>query len=144
MLLLIACTGLAASWRERVRWLSALLSVLMLLFIVVQFNDPDGVKWMFIYAIPMLWAAIAAIRPPILSKKLPSILLPACLVLSAVAMFYYWPRTPGWWKSEVWWEVETAREGMGMMIVLIVLFVAWITGFNAKKQAKKRASTSPG
>ena len=115
------------------RWLNGLFFLLMLLFIVVQFNDPDGVMWMFIYAVPMLWSAIAAFRPAILSGKLPGFLLMACIMLSAAAMFYYWPKTPGWWKSDVWWEVETAREGMGMMIVLIVLLAALFTAFRFRK-----------
>jgi len=119
------------------RWLNGLFFLLMLLFIVVQLNDPDGVMWMFIYAVPMIWAAIAAFRPITLAGKLPSILLIACIILSAVAMIYYWPKTPGWWKSDVWWEVETAREGMGMMIVLIVLLVAWFSGFRAGKLPRK-------
>jgi len=109
----------------------------MILFIVVQLNDPDGVMWMFIYAVPMAWAAIAAFRPAALSGKLPSALLITCIILSAAAMFYYWPKTSGWWKSEVWWEVETAREGMGMMIVLIVLLIAWFTGFRTLKLPPK-------
>lgn len=122
------------------RWLNGVFFLLMLLFIVVQLNDPDGVMWMFIYAVPMTWAAIAAFRPAILSGKLPSLLLIACIILSAAAMFYYWPKTPGWWKSDVWWEVETAREGMGMMIVLIVLLVAWFTASRTRKlQAKTGA-----
>ena len=122
------------------RWLSALLAVLMLVFIVVQYNDPDGVKWMFIYAVPMLWAAVAALRPSLLLNKPATILLLGFMVLSAAAMFYYWPRTPGWWKSEVWWEVETAREGMGMMIVLFVLIVAWITSYRFKSVREKPAA----
>jgi len=119
------------------RWLNGLFFLLMILFIVVQLNDPDGVMWMFIYAVPMAWAAIAAFRPAALSGKLPSALLITCIILSAAAMFYYWPKTSGWWKSEVWWEVETAREGMGMMIVLIVLLIAWFTGFRTLKLPPK-------
>lgn len=99
---------------------------------------------MFIYAVPMLWAAFAAFRPQSLSYRLPSILLPLCLLLSAAAMVYYWPKTPGWWKSEVWWEVETAREGMGMMIVLIVLLVAWLTAYRFKSRTVKPASAPAG
>lgn len=105
------------------RWLNLALAGLMLVFMGVQYNDPDGLMWIFIYAIPMLWALIAVIRPAVLRLKLPRLLLWLCMLASALLVLYYWPKTPGWWKSEVWWEVETAREGMGMMIVLIVLSV---------------------
>lgn len=111
------------------RWLNIFLCLLMLLFIGVQFNDPDGPMWMLIYAVPMLWAGFAAFRPVALSRKLPGLLLLACIAAALAAMVHYWPKTPGWWKSEVWWEVETAREGMGMMIVALVLAVAWLTAF---------------
>ena len=57
----------------------------------------------------------------------------AGLVLTTAAAVagtvYYWPRVPGWWRKDVWWNEETAREGMGMMIVtvtlLVILFTAW-------------------
>ena len=42
-------------------------------------------------------------------------------------VYHYWPTTPGWWRQEVWWETETAREGMGMMIVLVVVLVSGLT-----------------
>ena len=121
------------------RWLNIFLCLLMLLFIVVQYNDPDGTLWMVIYAIPMIWTGIAAFRPLAVARKIPSIILVACILAAVVAMFYYWPKTPGWWKSEVWWEVETAREGMGMMIVATVLAVAWFSGFRANKRQTKSA-----
>jgi len=109
------------------RWINLVLCALMVLFAGVQFNDPDGLMWMFIYAIPAAWAAFAFFRPALVAQRMPSFLLLACMVAATLAVLYYWPKTPGWWKSEVWWEVETAREGMGMMIVLLVLAVAWFT-----------------
>lgn len=101
---------------------------LMLLFIGVQFNDPDGPMWMVIYAVPAIWTAIAAFRQPWLCKSLPNLLLMLSIATAVSGMFYYWPTTPRWWASEVWYETETAREGMGMMIITIVLLFAWISG----------------
>ena len=124
------------------RWLNIVLCLLMLLFIGVQINDPDGAMWMVIYAVPMIWSGFAAFRPAKLSRKFPSVLLLVCIAAALAAMVYYWPKTPGWWKSEVWWEVETAREGMGMMIVAVVLAVAWLTAF-IKKGRKKEQQQSP-
>lgn len=109
------------------RYLNILLAMMMLLFIAVQYNDPDGVMWMFIYLVPTFWALFAAFKPSLLRQTVPGLLLAVSIVLSIGLMVYYWPTSSGWWKQEIWWEVETAREGMGMMIVTGVLFVAWLT-----------------
>ena len=110
------------------KYVNMLLLVLMLLFIGVQFNDPDGPIWMVIYAVPAIWAAIAAFKQPLLSKSLPNILLILSIAAAVGGMLYYWPTTPRWWASDVWYETETAREGMGMMIITIVLLIAWVSG----------------
>ena len=101
------------------------LLLLMLLFISVQFNDPDGLSWMAIYAVPAIWTAIAAFRRSVLGNKFAHWCLLTCIFLSVAGMIYYWPKSEGWWRQEVWWEVETAREGMGMMIITLVLLVVW-------------------
>ncbi|MBX2886270.1 MAG: transmembrane 220 family protein [Granulosicoccus sp.] len=116
------------------RYLNLLLALLMLVFIAVQYNDPDGVIWMLIYLFPAIWALFAAFKPNILRSTAPSLLLALSIVVSIGLMVYYWPTSPGWWKQEIWWEVETAREGMGMMIVTIVLLVAWLTARLVKTQ----------
>lgn len=109
------------------RYQNLLLALLMLLFIGVQYNDPDGLMWMFIYLIPAIWALIAAFWPAQVRRTVPTLLLALSIVVSIGLMVYYWPTSPGWWKQEIWWEVESAREGMGMMIVTFVLLVAWFT-----------------
>jgi hypothetical protein len=38
-------------------------------------------------------------------------------------MVFYWPAVPGFWRKDVWWVEETAREGMGVMIGFAVLVV---------------------
>lgn len=109
------------------RLLNIVLFVLMILFIAVQFNDPDGLMWMVIYAIPAAWTAIAVFKPSLLANRVAHVLLLLSIFAAAAGMIYYWPTTPGWWRQEIWWEVETAREGMGLMIVAIVLFVVWFS-----------------
>ena len=113
------------------RVVNIVLCLLMLLFIAVQYNDPDGLMWMAIYLVPVVWALLAAINPFAIGQGLLKTLLLLTIVASLAAMFYYWPKTSGWWKQEVWWEVETAREGMGMMIVSMVLLVALFSGMRA-------------
>jgi hypothetical protein len=102
-----------------------ILMLLMLAFAAVQFNDPDGWMWALIYAVPAAWSAIAAFRRSLLASRLIHWLLLACIFLSVTGVLWFWPKTPGWWRQEVWWEVETAREGMGMMIITVVLFAVW-------------------
>lgn len=115
------------------RVINIVLCLLMVLFIVVQYNDPDGLMWMAIYLVPAVWALIAAVNPIVLGQGILRVLLLLTIVASLAAMFYYWPKTSGWWKQEVWWEVETAREGMGMMIVSVVLLVALLAGTRAAR-----------
>ncbi|MFK7859861.1 MAG: transmembrane 220 family protein [Granulosicoccus sp.] len=97
----------------------------MLLFIGVQFNDPDGPMWMAIYSVPAIWAGIAGLRAKWLMRALPRALLLLSMAAALVGTLYYWPRTTRWWSIDVWYETETAREGMGMMIIFIVLIIVW-------------------
>lgn len=105
------------------RYANMILCLLMLLFIGVQYNDPDGPVWMLIYAVPAVWAGLAAARPRWLTGRMAQALLIACIVASLLGIVRFWPDTPRWWAKDVWYDVETAREGMGMMIVLLVLLV---------------------
>lgn len=109
------------------RYLNVLMGILMLAFVAVQYNDPDGPLWMAIYSIPMIWAFLAAFRLPLLRTPLGSRLLQLSVLAGVAAVAYYWPQMPGFWHKEVWWNEETAREGMGVMLLLIVLLVAWIS-----------------
>ncbi|NND91894.1 MAG: hypothetical protein HKN42_13625 [Granulosicoccus sp.] len=110
------------------RYLNLLLCTLMLVFIAVQYNDPDGLSWMLIYSVPAIWCAIAAFRRSWLRQPVPRALLLASLAAAVAGMVLFWPSTPHWWASEVWYDTETAREGMGMMIVVAVLCIVWISG----------------
>ena len=109
------------------RYLNVLLGTLMLAFVAVQYNDPDGPLWMAIYSVPMIWAFLAAFRLSLLRTPLGSRLLQLSVLAGVAAVAYYWPQMPGFWHKEVWWNEETAREGMGVMLLLIVLLVAWIS-----------------
>ena len=106
--------------------------LLMILFMGVQFNDPDGSLWTIIYATPAVWTAIAAFKRPWLSRKIPHILLLLTIAIAIAGLVYFWPDTPGWWRQDVWWETETAREGMGMMIITAVLVVVWFSRQRSK------------
>jgi len=105
---------------------SGLLCVLLILFMAVQYNDPDGLYWAAIYAVPALFCGLRAFKPQVLTGTLGYGLLTLALLFFAVGVFWFWPQTPGFWRQSVWWVTEEAREGMGMMIGFIALLVVWL------------------
>jgi len=107
------------------RVLLGLLLVLMLSFGAVQYNDPDGLMWMGIYAVPALWCGLGLVWPTLFNYSVIASLFWATVGLSIAGVVYFWPLTPQFWTKEVWYNVETAREGMGLMIVLLVLLVVF-------------------
>ncbi|NQW00621.1 MAG: hypothetical protein HQ483_13035 [Rhodospirillales bacterium] len=116
------------------KYVNILFCVMMVLFIGVQYNDPDGLMWAFIYLVPALWAALAGFRlNHVLGNRAFSALAVSVLG-TLVLMGYYWPSTPGFWHKDVWWETETAREGMGMMIASLVMLVAAFTIWSARRK----------
>lgn len=99
----------------------ALLAGLMALFAAAQANDPDGALWGAVYGATALWCALAAARPGALRRGPVFALLILSLLAALAGAAAFWPDTPGWWRREVWWETETAREGMGLMVVALTL-----------------------
>ena len=109
------------------KYVNLIFAVMMLLFAAVQYNDPDAPVWITIYLVPAVWTGLAALRPEALRATVPFALL-GLSVLAAIALsVYYWPATPGFWRSEVWMETETAREGMGMMLATLAVGLAFVT-----------------
>jgi len=108
------------------KYLFALLALLMGLFAVVQYNDPDGPLWMLLYGVPAIWAGIAWLRPRLLAGTGSLVLLSACLLAGLVLVVVLWPPAEDWWRTDVWWESEASREGMGLMLVAgALLAVLW-------------------
>lgn len=108
------------------RIVSAVFCVVLLLFAVVQYNDPDALFWGAIYGAAAVWCGLAAFRARVFESGAARGLLAASVALAVFGMIWFWPRTEGFWHMEVWWETETAREGMGMMVVLLGLAAAWV------------------
>lgn len=113
------------------RYLFIGLMCLMLLFAGVQYNDPDGVMWMAIYAVPAVWCALASFAPALFRHAFVKWALWGSLLASLAGVVRFWPLTPRFWTSEVWYNVETAREGMGLMIAAGVL-IAVLTRYGRK------------
>jgi len=94
--------------------------LLMLLFIAVQFNDPDGLLWTAIYSVPALLMLLCIVRPNCFAALNGRLIRWFAVALMVVGTILFWPKTPGFWQQAVWWETESAREGMGMMVALLV------------------------
>lgn len=109
------------------RVLNGILSIMLIGFALVQYNDPDIFLWVPIYGIPAAWRAMAAYRPQRARRRSSSAALTACIAVAIVGTVISWPTEAGFWRREVWWDSETAREGMGLMIVTVSLLVAAAT-----------------
>lgn len=116
------------------RTVDGLFCLMMLAFAAVQYNDPDVYFWMPLYLAAAAWAGVAAYRPARLRCRPWAVLLGLCLAAAAVATILFWPTENGFWHREVWWESETAREGMGVMILTIALVFAALTGIMARNR----------
>jgi hypothetical protein len=93
------------------------LAALLLLFAAVQYDDADGPFWATVYGAAALWAAIGALRPRWLERRAVQVLLAASLLAVLGGIVAYWPQAEAWWRLDVWWHDEAAREGIGFMIV---------------------------
>lgn len=107
------------------KYIFAVLALLMLLFVAVQYNDPDGPLWMVLYGVPAVWAGIAWLRPHLLVRPAPLLLLGASLLAGLVLVVVLWPPAEHWWQTEVWWNSEASREGMGLMLAAGVLLAVF-------------------
>ncbi len=105
------------------RILCGIVAVILALFTAAQVNDPDPLLWVGIYGVATIWAGLGALRPDLLGRPVWRPLFLASLVLAAVGLAWFWPRTPGWWQVGTWWENEESREGIGMMIVLAAMLL---------------------
>lgn len=114
------------------RWLNFLLALVMVGFAAVQYNDPDWYLWVAYYGVPAFWALVAGFRHRLLQRMQWLGGLWACVAGWIGLVVYYWPTMPGFWRKAVWWQEETAREGMGLMIALGVLMVALFTAYRKR------------
>jgi hypothetical protein len=101
------------------RYVNGFFCVMLTLFALVQYNDPDAVLWFLIYAIPAAWAGVAAFRPGLLAPR-PGLLgaYAICLAAAVLGSLYLWPSLP-----ENWIHVEEEREGLGVIIATAGLIV---------------------
>jgi Transmembrane family 220, helix len=102
------------------RAVNGLFCVVLGLFAIAQYNDPDALLWFLIYAIPAAWAGVVAFRPDLLASNRAAIgAFLACLAAAVAGAIYMWPSLPANWI-----HVEEEREGLGLIIVTVGLLVA--------------------
>jgi hypothetical protein len=113
----------AVEREDVMRWVNGSLCVLMTLFAVFQYNDPDGVVWFLIYAVPAVWAGLAAFHPSTLGHGwLPLAAYGLSLAAAIAGSIYLWPT-----EIATWWDNEEVREGLGLIIVTVVLLIVGLS-----------------
>lgn len=88
--------------------------------IVVQFNDPDALKWILIYGV----AAVASVL--FLLKKLKAIIYFVLTAFFLVLFVVYWPETYEGVQLDHGMKtvnIEEGRESLGSLIAAVVLLV---------------------
>lgn len=116
------------------RYVNIVLGLVMAAFAAVQYNDPDPHVWVPIYGIAGAWAIAAAFWLPRFSAAAVRALLALSVLAYAGLVVYYWPQAPEFWRKEVWWNDEEAREGMGAMIALGVLLCVALAAATARNR----------
>lgn len=109
------------------RILNGVLFALLVLFAAAQYNDPDKWFWVLIYGAAAVISGIAAFSPRLLSGGRGKAVLTVSMAAAIFGCLVFWPPMANWWMIDVWWPEETgepAREGMGMMVVVLALIAA--------------------
>lgn len=108
------------------RYVNMVFCAVLVLFAVVQYNDPDFLLWFLIYGVAGAFCGIAAFRTDLYrTSGAVRIGFWACFALAVVGTVFYWPVV---WAD--WIHVEETREGIGMWMVMAGMIAAAI-GFRA-------------
>jgi hypothetical protein len=117
------------------RYLSGILCVLLGLFTVVQYNDPDAILWILIYGLPAIWAGFAAYYPGAFVRN--QLFLGVFgLNILAVGAGYMWPS-----EVSTWWDNEEVREGFGLIITTVALLLVALTLWRTRHRQVQRFAT---
>ncbi len=119
------------------RIVNGVLCVMLALFAIAQYNDPDGMLWFLVYGIPAVWAGIAAFRPDVLAQnRLLQGALGVCLAVAVLGSIYMWPS-----EISTWWDNEEVREGLGLIIVTVALLVVAYGVWRARRTRSPAVAT---
>ncbi len=130
------------------RYVFAILSLVLIVFVVVQYNDADGFLWALFYGVPAICAGTVAFRPRLLAATASRAIFALCAAVAIGLTIFYWPPVSGWWREDIWSmavtegraaEVaEQAREGMGLMIVTVVMLLLLVASFFSRSRRAHR------
>ena len=105
------------------RYIDGFFCFVLILFALVQYNDPDAPLWIAIYGLGALWTGLAAFRPATLAgSRALQAGLGLCLAAAVAGSLYMWPT-----EIATWWDNEVVREGMGLIILTVALALAALT-----------------
>jgi hypothetical protein len=112
-----------------VRWV---LAAILIVFAALQYNDPDALLWIAIYAVAAVWCIVAAQRPGLLSRA-PALWWLAIASLVIYVFGFAWeirdfnPAFLGRTMMDA--GVETTREAFGLLIcAFVTAYVLWADG----------------
>jgi hypothetical protein len=116
------------------RYLNGFLCVLLALFTIVQYNDPDAILWILIYGIPTIWAGFAAYRPGAFARHQLFLGVFGLNILAVGAgAIYMWPS-----EVSTWWDNEEVREGLGLIITTVALLLVAVTLWRTRHRQVQR------
>ena len=121
------------------RVLSVLFSLLFLFTVLVQFNDPDAVKWILIYGLGL----IASISFVFEKMKISWAFLLACFYVVLSVLF--WPdEFEGFMvaKGNIQ-NVERGREAVGLLIAALMMLILALLLYGKGKNGSKNPNQTP-
>jgi hypothetical protein len=116
--------------KKIVKYLPIVLTVLFMLFVIVQYNDPDPFVWMIIYGFTSLSSLLVFFNR--MSKTLLLIAMPFYLA----GAVYLWPGTYEGISMSMGYKphIELARESLGLLICFLAMVFLY---FQVGKQNKE-------
>lgn len=118
------------------RYLAIFFTVMFILFAIVQYNDPDPVLWIPIYAYAALMSYLAYRQ----KYNIPA-LIAGLIGYLAGAIYYFPPSVADWINAEETAKslqmkmpfVEEARESMGLGICVIAMGIFLYAAYRQRK-----------
>ena len=118
------------------RSLNVLLCVLLALFTIVQYNDPDAILWVLIYGLPTIWAGFAAYRPSASAQPVAPGRVRAEHPRGRSGRDLMWPS-----EVSTSWDREKVREGLGLIITTVGLILVALTLWRTQHREVRRFAT---
>ncbi len=125
------------------KYLYISLSIIFVLFALVQLNDPDPAIWVGVYLLTAVFSFLAFRQK---FHPLPTLVF---MILCAIWAIILFPSSfTEWWQLEEEAQtlkmkmpgIEEARESMGLLICVAALLIIWIKGRKFNKTTKKGLS----